>query len=97
MTMKRAALWRSTARWICGIRTAKPLLARARDAVVLSLRNHDVCVRIVLPPVGVSAGVDGERVRQLLAGRQPLRKRLRQLNLTVAIEGSRQRKVTADV
>src|SRR5262249_23052678 len=97
VAVKRAALGCSAARGIGRIRTAKPLLARARDPVVLPLRNHHVRVRIVLPPICVSAGVYGERVRQLLVGSQLLRERVRQRNLIVGVELSRERKVRADI
>ena len=48
--------------WMRAIGAFEPLLPVALDAVVLTFRDHEMGVRIVLPPIAVAAGVDGERV-----------------------------------
>jgi hypothetical protein len=66
-SVKRSALRRAAPFRMRGIRPSKPLCAIAIDAVVLPLRDHHVRMRIVFIAVGVTAGMDRQGVRELLA------------------------------
>ena len=68
-SVKCSALRRAAAIRMRGIRSSKPLSAIAIDAVVLPLRDHHVRMRIVFVAVGVTAGMDRQGVRELLARR----------------------------
>ncbi len=93
---KCPALWRAAAVRVRAIRAAKPLLFAAWNPVVLTLRNHQVRVRVVIVSVGVIAGVDGERVREPFVGRQLMRKGVRQCDLIVRVEVTLRRRGTRD-
>ena len=54
------------------IRAVEPVLTITFDAVVLAFRNHQVRVRIMLVAVLVAAGVNRERIWQLVLTRQLL-------------------------
>ena len=64
--VNRARLLGATLGWLVGIGPGEPLLRAAIDAVVLALRDHQMCVRVVVLPVDIAAGVNREGVRQRL-------------------------------
>ena len=67
-SVKGAALRSAAAFGMFGVGAPEPLLARSLDAVVLTLGEHQVRMGIVLVAVLVAAGMDGQRVRELLVG-----------------------------
>ena len=96
-TVKLAGLRCAAAFRVRAIGPLEPLLPVALDAIVLTFRDHQMCVRIVLVAVAVPTGMDRKRVRQLLVGGQVARKGMSELDLIVRLEIAWQREVGRDV
>jgi len=82
---------------VSAVRPPEPLCAGTVEAIVVPLGDHQVRVGVVLLPVGVSAGVDRQGVRQLFFGGKLLRERLRQGDLLVNLKIARQGEISAEV
>ena len=95
-SVELAALHRATTFRVLAIRATEPVARRSLDAVISPFGNHHVHMRVVLNSGSVVAGMNGERVRQVLFSRQGVDDIARELDLIFSAELARKCEVTAD-
>lgn len=96
-TVEGAALQRAAMFRMDGIGAAKPRLAGSVNPIVLPFRNHQVRVRVVLVAACIAARMDRQGVGQVLFVGELVRERLREGNLGIDVETTRQGEIRADV
>jgi hypothetical protein len=95
--VKAAALQGAAALRMLTVRAAEPLVGVPLETVILPLGDHHVDVGVVLVAIAIMAGMDRERVRQVLTVRQRVDELARDLDLVRGVEAARQGEVPTDV